>query len=340
MKILIQLFLAFVVVLSLDSCQKYNQIDNTRTIKTPYTMFVGAYTGNLFKTNDALYFSSFFYTDQHAIRQVLVADTNILYVKDSFYCSTDDGKSFPDSKINVVGYVDHFYKYYIPNPAVYDRVDKKVYVCCNNGLQVSTDLGVYFTTETNWTPGPPANNAMMKSLTQMDNGTLYLMGDSLNQYYKQGTNNWTLVNATTHLPKDTNTWYVEHTHDTLIAIDFSGKYGVYYSTNLGVDWTACTGLPKKREVLFGNRPFGSDAFYVGLDSGGLYRLNGTTFASTGAGIPWWAKVSFVEGKRIIYRTDVMKYYLFCATDIGLYISESSDGKDWKLLKNGLFSTLQ
>lgn len=55
-------------------------------------------------------------------------------------------------------------------------------------------------------------------------------------------------------------------------------------------------VTQNKEILFGNRPFGSEAFYVGLDSGGLYRLNGTTFQSTGAGIPWWAKVSYVEGK--------------------------------------------
>jgi hypothetical protein len=339
MKILIQLLLAISLIVSLNSCQKYNQIDNTRTIKTPYTMFIGAYTGAVYKTNDALYISTLHHIDNSSIRQILVADTNVMYVKQNFYYSKDDGVSFKDSKLDVLDEIDPFYKYYIPNPAVYDRVEKKVYLCCKSGLAVSTDYGATFTPETNWSPNPPANNLQMHSLTQLDNGTLYLMGDSLNQYYKQGTGNWTLVAPTTKLPKDTSTWYVEHTHDTLIAIDFSGRYGIYYSTNLGVDWFACTGVPKKKEVLFGNRAFGSNAFYVGLDSGGLYRLNGTAFVSTGSGIPWWAKVSFVEGKRIVYRTDVTKYYLFCATDLGLYISESSDGKDWKLIKNGTFSTL-
>lgn len=338
MKILIQLFLAFALILSLDSCQKYNQIDNTRTIKTPYTLFIGSYNGSIFRTNDALYFSTLHPIDNATIRQVLVADTNILQIKQNFYYSKDEGRSFKDSKLDVLDFLDPFYKYFIPNPAVYDKIEKKVYLCCKSGLAVSTDLGASFTPETNWTPNAPANNLNMRSITQLDNGTLYLMGDSANQYYKQGANNWTMVTPTTPLPRDT-IWYVEHSHDTLFAIDYFNKSGVYYSVNLGVDWKGCTGLPKKKEILFGNRPFGSDAFYVGLDSGGLYRLNGTTFESTGSGIPWWAKVSYAEGKRIIYRTDVMKYYLFCATDQGLYISESSDGKDWKLIKNGLFSTL-
>ncbi|MBK6329827.1 MAG: hypothetical protein IPL09_02275 [Bacteroidetes bacterium] len=338
MKILIQLFIAFALIFSISSCQKYNQIDNTRTIKTPYTLFIGTYNGAVYKTNDALYFSTLRFIDNSTIRQLIVADSNIIEIKQNCYYSKDDGKSFKDSKLDVLDFLDPFYKYYIPNPAVYDRVEKKVYLCTKNGLTVSTDLGATFNPETNWSPNPPANNLNMRSLTQLDNGTLYLMGDSANQYYKQGTGNWTLVAPTTTLPRDT-IWYVSHSHDTLFAIDFYNKSGVYYSVNLGVDWKACTGLPKNKEILFGNRPFGSEAFYVGLDSGGLYRLNGTTFQSTGAGIPWWAKVSYVEGKRIIYRTDVMKYYLFCATDLGLYISESSDGKDWKVIKTGLFSTL-
>lgn len=343
MKIFKQLFIAFSLLMILDSCQKYNQIDNTRTIKTPYTLLIGTYNGSMHKTNDALYFNTFLFNDQRAIRQILTADSNILFLKQNFYYSKNDGASFKDSKLDVVDYLDLFYEYYIPNPAVYDKVEKKVYLCCKSGLAVSNDLGETFTPEANWSPAPPTNPLKMKSLTQLDNGTLYLMGDSAEQYYKQGANPWTLVTPALPSPlisnNDTAVWYIEHTHDTLIAIDFKGRYGVYYSTDLGVNWAACTGLPKRKEILFGNRPFGSDAFYVGLDSAGLYRLNGTVFESTGAGIPWWAKVTYVEGKRIIYRTDVMKYYLFCSTDIGLYISESSNGQDWKLIKNGLFSTL-
>lgn len=339
MRIFIKLLIVIVLISALDSCQKFNQIDNTRTIKTPYTLFIGAHNGLLYKTNDALYYNTLFHIDGSSIRQVLVADTNILKVKKNFYYSKDEGKSFFGSNLNVLDYVDQFYNYFIPNPAVYDVVEKKVYLCTKTGLEVSTDFGATFAPETNWSPAAPANPLVMKSLTQLDNGTLYLMGDSNNHYKKQGAGAWTLVNPTPNaLPTDTTIWYVEHSHDTLFAIDFEGKSGVYYSANTGVDWFVCVGLPKGNRILFGNRPFGSDEFYVGLDSAGLFRLNGNTFNSTGAGIPWWAKVGFVEGKRIIYRTDVMKYYLFCATDLGLYISESN-GRDWKLIKPGLFSTL-
>ena len=100
-------------------------------------------------------------------------------------------------------------------------------------------------------------------------------------------------------------------------------------------------MPKKRRILFANQPEFSDNFYVGIDSGGMYRLDGTNFyfTTTGAGIPWSARVSYVEGKRIIYRTDVVRKYLFAATDLGLYISETG-GTDWRLLHNGSYSTLR
>lgn len=339
MKILVKVLCTLIVLFTLNACQKYNQIDNTRTIKTPYTLLIGTYDGAMYKTNDALYFNTFLHVDQTAIRQILVADSSICYIKRNFYYSKDDGKSFQATNLNVVPYLDLFYEYYIPNPAVYDKNTKNVYLCTTNGIAVSSDLGATFTADNNWSPSPPASFAKMRSLTQLDNGKLYLMGDSASQYIKNGNGPWTLVNQTQKLPTDTTVWYVEHSHDTLFAIDFYNKSGIFYSADEGVSWNACSGLPKKREILFGNRPFGSEAFYVGLDSAGLYRLNGATFEATGAGLPWTAKVTFIEGKRVVYRTDVMKYYLFCSTDQGLFISESSDGKDWKLLRNGMFSTL-
>ena len=85
MKIFIKIFFTVAILFTMGACQKYNQIDNTRTIKTPYTLLAGCYTGQLFKTNDALYFSQLHFPDHAAIRQVLVADTVIAYLKQNFY---------------------------------------------------------------------------------------------------------------------------------------------------------------------------------------------------------------------------------------------------------------
>jgi len=336
------LIVALGVLLGFSSCQKYNQIDNSSTVKTPYVLFIGGFNGTLHKTNEALYFNTLFPTDNSCVRQVLVADTNVLYLKKNLYTSKDEGRSFKASSLNAIDYIDEFYKYFYPNQMVYDQASKKVYFISKSGIQVSTDLGETFAPETDFDPGntAPVPGFPPTSITQLDNGKMFVMYDSAVQYMKAPGASWKeiLADGTSDLPWDT-TWYFASTHDTLIAIDFFGKYGVHFSTDDGATWAALKGMPKSRKMLFGNEAFGGQTFYLGLDSGGLYRLDGTTFTATGAGMPWYTKMSYVEGKRVVYRTDVMRYYLFCATDQGLYISETN-GFDWKMIRTGNYSTLE
>lgn len=335
------LVISLVSLIGLNSCDKYNQVDNSSTVKTPYVLYIGGYNGTLHKTNEGLYFNTLFPTDNSCVRQVLVADTNVLYLKKNLYVSKDEGKSFKMTSNEARNYVDEFYKYYYPNQMVYDKASKTIYFCSKNGLMVSTDLGETFSPElaANYDVAPPATK-IPNSITQLTNGNLYMMIDSSMQYKKIGTGQWqqVLPDANLDIDKDT-TWYIASTHDTLLAIDFFGKAGIRYSTDMGSTWGNVGGMPKSRKFLFGNMAFGNETFYLGLDSGGLYRLNGTAFQATGAGMPWYAKVSYVEGKRVVYRTDRVRYYLFCATDHGLYISETN-GLDWKLKYDGKYSTLE
>lgn len=334
----------FVVSLALlgSGCKKYNQIDNSGTVKTPYTLFMGGFYGALHKTNDGLYFNNLFPTDNSCIRQIIVADSNILYLKENLYVSQNEGKSFQVCNQNVIPYVDAFYKYYFPNTGLYNKSERKVYICVENGLEVSTDLGKTFSAETNWA-SPFPGGKMPTSVTLTNNGTMYLMVDSNDQFVKLPGGQWAAVaqDGVNDLPTDTTQWYVSKSNDTLFAVDFNGRNGIYYSTNFGSDWSTIAGIPKKRKILFAHQPEFSNNFYVGIDSGGMYRLDGTNFFfnSVGAGIPWSAKVSFVEGKRIIYRTDVIRNYLYAATDEGLFISETG-GLDWRLLRSGSYSTLR
>lgn len=337
------------VGLMFGGCQKFNRIDNSSTVKTPYVLFVGGYNGTLHKTNDALYFNTLFPTDNSIVRQVVVADTMLLYLKKDFYYSKDDGRSFKNSAVGLTApYFDEFYKYFIPNVSLYDKIEKRVYLCTNTddnpytssaGLKVSTDNGQSFSDESNWGPNTPISPT---SITQLRNGDLFIIQDSSKIYQKIGTGPWTpVIQADSNmLPSaDTAFWYLAHKGDTLIAIDFTGKAGVWYSANGANDWYKCTGMPKSRKILFGNQAFDNNNFFIGYDSAGLYRLEGSAFKATGAGIPWYAKVGYVEGKTLTYRTDIKRNYLFCSTDQGLYISETG-GLDWKLLRTGSYSTLK
>jgi len=342
MKVTIQVLLAGLFLLSVPSCKKYNQVDNSGTVKTPYILYVGGYYGTLHKTNDALYFNTLFPTDHSTVRQVVVADTMLLYVKENLYFSRNEGKAFQQSNDHPRDFEDLFYKYYLPNQALYAATDKAVYLCSKTGLEKSTDNGETFFPETNWALSSPAITPT--SITQTENGNLYILKDPDEIYEKIFGGAWTKINVVTPLPSatpDTTTWYITHKFNVLLAVDFNGPAGIYYSMDGGVNWTATTGLPTKRKILFGNQPLSiNNSFFAGLDSGGLYRLDlsGTNFVPSGQGIPWFAKVHFVAGKKVIYRTDVERYYHFCATDQGLYISEN-DGLDWRLLRTGAYSTL-
>lgn len=335
--------LLIVLIVAFSACKKYNQIDNSGTVKTPYSLFIGGFYGTLHKTNEGLYFNTLFPTDNSTVRQIIIADSNILYLKDTLYCSTDDGRSFQYASLNAIGFINKFYKYYFPNTCVYDPTDRKVYLCVKNGgLEVSTDLGKTFAPETAWQDPFPVGKRPT-SITRLDNGKLFVMIDSIELFKKDPGAQWVRIAAdgTNDLPKDTTTWYVSKSHDTLYAIDYSGKFGVHYSVNDGADWTAVPGVPKKNKLLFAHEAAHTGNFYLGIDSGGLYRIDGSSgsFTSVGAGFPWFAKVSFVEGKFIRYRTDVVRHYLFCSTDQGLYISETN-GNDWKKIRDGSYSTLR
>ncbi len=337
MRVHIQVLLFFVFVLGFMGCKKYNQVDNSGTVKTPYVLYVGGYNGTLHKTNDALYFNTLFPTDNSTVRQIIAADTMLLYMKDSFYYSRNEGAAFKMSNDHPRKFEDLFYKYYLPNQIAYEQNNKIVYLCTRTGLEISSDNGVNFTPETNWAVGSPAITPT--SITQTENGNLYIIKDSDNVYEKQISGAWTKITQGTKLPFATTTWYITHKYNMLLAVDYLGTSGIYYSLNAGIDWSPCTGIPTNRKILFGNQPVSTNnSYFAGLDSGGLYRLEGTNFVPSGLNIPWFAKVHYVVGKKVVYRTDVERYYHFCATDVGLFISEN-DGKDWRLIREGAYSSL-
>ena len=110
MRVYIQIVLFGLVVLGFMGCKKYNQVDNSGTVKTPYILYVGGYYGTLHKTNDALYFNTLFPTDHSTVRQVLAADTMLMYLKENFYYSRNEGAAFKQSNDHPRNFEDLFYK--------------------------------------------------------------------------------------------------------------------------------------------------------------------------------------------------------------------------------------
>ncbi|HNB81768.1 MAG TPA: hypothetical protein PLP14_06680, partial [Chitinophagaceae bacterium] len=189
----------FLFLFVLTGCKKYNQVDNSGTVKTPYILYIGGYYGTLQKTNDALYFNSLFPTDHSTVRQILAADTMLMYLKENFYFSRNEGSAFKQSNDHARLFEDLFYKYYLPNQSLYDAaVSKFVYLCTATGLEYSSDNGENFSPETNWATGSPAITPT--SITQTENSNLYIIKDTDNVYEKKPGAAWTRINQTTPLP--------------------------------------------------------------------------------------------------------------------------------------------
>ena len=329
------LVLISTILIVFTSCEKYNQIDNTGIVRTPYVLYVGGLAGSMHKTNDANYFQKLFPIDDRPVRQIITADTNILYLKGNCYVSDDEGRAFNVCNTNALPYYDLFYKYYLPNQMIYDKSANKVYLCTTGGLVESSDLGKTFTNSgTGITP---------VSVSELANGNVYCIQNDATIYTRPGgTGAWSQVAPGTSLLAAGNTYYLSSFGNTLVATDYEGALGSYYSTNGGVDWTKYTGVSSNgRYILFVNNPAGSTDLFLGRDSMGLFKLDvaSNSFVASGTGLPWYAKVQFVEGKKLVFRTGTIRYYLFCATDVGLYVSESG-GEDWRLVRPGEFSTLQ
>ncbi len=325
-----------ILILFVTACKKYNNVNNNATIKTPFTLYMGGYSGTIQRTNDGVYFTTDFSVDQSAVRHLEFADSNVVNIKQNAYYSKNDGEAFNISNAVPRDYINLFYQYFLPNGLKYDVSSKILYLCGKSSLLVSTDYGMTYSNETAWGTG---GSIIPSSITELDNGDLFIKRDSVTLYKKTGgTGNWNQVNMLTALP--TAAWFLSHSHDTLISVDFEGRDGVRFSTNGGVNWNSYTGVSNNgKEILFGNNTPETGEFYIGRDSGGLFKLSGTAFVPTGSGIPTYAKVSYVVSKQKVYRTNEIKKYLFCATNMGLYESQTN-GQDWSLVRTGNFSTLR
>lgn len=330
------LVLLCATVLFFTSCDKTEPPSNSGLIVTPYVLYTGGLDGQMHKTNDANYFTKLLAIAQHPIRQIITADTNILVLRKNCYVSDNEGKALNVTNSNCLDYYDEFYRYFRPNQMCYDKSERKVYLCTKGGLLESADLGKTF--------GPSPLGGTPVSVVEDDNGDIYAMENSATISKRTaGVGGWAAVTPGGSTLNPGNNYYLSSYDGKLVATDYEGTAGIAESTNGGVDWTKYGSVSGNgRKILFTNQPDHTDDLFMGRDSMGLFKLVGTSFEPSGVGIPWYAKVGFVEGKRIVYRTGEPKNYLFCATDVGLYVSESG-GADWYLARPGVaaeYSTLK
>lgn len=331
------------ILLLASSCEKHPGIDNTGVVRTPYVLMVGGLDGTIRKSNDINYFPRLNGNDgpdNTPIRQIITADTNILFLKGNCYVSDDNGRAFNLTNSNARPYYDAFYKYFLPHQMMYDLSERKVYLCVNGGLQESSDLGKTF--------APSPIGISPTSVTELDNGDLFAIQDGANVYTRTGgVGAWTQVTpGSSTLAAGTN-YYLSNFGNVLVATDYEGSLGCFFSTNGGADWTKYGGVSGNGRYILcvngiDNMSGGMDLF-MGRDSMGVFRLDETAgaFEAASKGIPWYAKIQYIEGKKVVYRNGLTRYFYFCATDVGLFLSEEdSRGAEWRQVLPGEFSTLQ
>jgi hypothetical protein len=335
-----------VITIGMFGCKKLNTIDNSGTIKHPYVLYIGGFFGNLQKTNDATNFETPFANDGSLSFDVIVADTNIIHVRNKIHVANSNKPQY--APITAGNFTTIFNQVANPitdkyvNVTLYDAINKNVYVITkevagNKGIVIGQNNGKSFANDLNLNT---VNQPYATTITQTKNGDIFVKGENKAPntdqalYVRKGgilSNTWARVVPSTitanELPK-MNGWILGSVDDRLIAVNKYGYDTAMYSDNFGVDWFPLLGLPDSVTTQCVKTCVLNNKLYVGTDSAGLWRLDGTTFVKSNNGLPAAARIFDIVSKRNIYRTDVSKDYYFLATDKGLFISEFN-ATQWK-----------
>ncbi len=324
--------LLLVAGLVASSCTKSDGIDNNKVIRTPYTVFYGEKVGTITKTNDGISYEDIFTPDGVPARAIAVSGENIVFIKSFLRYSTNNGLNFnqpvPGQAIPSVNPNAHWASMILDVPG--DRL----YVASatsSSGIEVSSDNGKSWEPD----PGSVGITAPVSSFVRTNDGKVYALDPTGSGLYLRpsSTSAWTPISATTGLPAGTS-WYLSYSNNTLLAADYSGAQGVYYSDDGGLNWKNFQGLPSSQEVLSCASPL-DQVVLAGTDSMGVYMLDPTTgtFSPSNNGLLPQTSVYGIVGKQDIYKNGIIKRYVYITTNNGLYRSEDF-GHNWVLMKTG------
>jgi hypothetical protein len=323
--------LLLAAAISFSSCKKFDGIDNTKVIRTPYAVFFGERSGLLTKTNDGILYKDIFSPDGVPVRAIaLSGDSNIIMIKYSnlrgtadLFLSTNSGRNF-NFKINTVD----------PGPKwsniILDVPGDRIYVAGTSGVMMSTDNGVTWRAEDR----SGISGVSVQSFTYTNDHEIYALDRTgANLYVLPNTASggvWTQVSVSTGLPTG-NDWYLTSHNNTLIAADYKGT-SIYYYDKSAAAWKQFNGIPGNQEILSCAAPL-NQVVLAGTDSAGIFRLVGDTFQPSNNGLEPFTSVYGITGKQDTYKNGIIKRYVYIATNRGLYRSEDL-GQNWVLMKPG------
>lgn len=320
--------------ISTSSCRKENGIDNNQVIQKPYSLFASDSAGGLYITNNGENYREFFKTDGVMDRGILVAGSNVLWAKSSLYLSEKN------NAFNVT-----FDKLPFTNDApwaslmYYSQGHGRVYVASRGttGIDLSDNFGKTWIADS-MVQGAPLR---VSSFTELSNGILFAYDNknhkTVVRYSK--TTPWVSLNST---PPATGTYQLAAYQNTLVAYDYSGTTGAWYTVDTGRNWTRFSGINASEKLLCATAPFGQNLL-IGTANGGIYRLDNGQFVLSNKGIEEGSVVRGLTAKSNIYKQDASGNsreirYVYAATSTGIYRSEDG-GMNWVKMFRGNFRSI-
>jgi hypothetical protein len=328
--------IAFLAVAT-QSCKKENGIDNNNVIKRPYALFSADAAGNLYKSNDGNNYSTVFPGDGVPLRSIITSKANILIVKDqAIFISENDGKSFNPIKKGVVTVPPNIkWPYFVLDVPQLNRIYISNLSAGDGKTAYSPENGTYFDSDTNFSKKDFPY--LSESFTYLDNQILFSFSPSgsangISKLFYKVAKDKAWEPQPTDLPSPHN-FYLSHSGNRLIATDYEGSKGAFYSDDTGKTFKAYNGLPTTATLYCTHASFGK--ILIGTQSGGVYvcDANANTFSPSNGGLPANTTVYSVVGKDNIYKNDVSKRLFYIATNNGIYRSEDL-AKSWVRVKIG------
>lgn len=329
-----------VAILCTQSCKKESSIDNNNVIQRPYVIYAVDTNGYIYKSNDGEQYKTIFPGDGKPLRAITTSKENIVFVKNQFiYYSDNEGVNFVQIKPNLVN---------IPTSIVHPNIIldvpalQRLYITNQLGIRgkisYSPKNGEYFIMDTLFTSAD--SPFVIESYAYTPNGLLYGYSNSgsvngvTKLFYKAGADaKWTA--QSTNLPNPNN-FYLSPWDNKLLATDYNGNKGVWYSDDTGKNFQMMSGLPTSKLLLSNCAAY--DKLLVGVQEDGVYVYNGSSFVPSSVGLPSKTSVYGIVAKGNYYKNEQQQKLFYIATNHGIFKSEDL-GQSWILVKEGKYTLI-
>lgn len=325
--------------IALQSCQKNNGIDNNQVITKPYTLYVVDSQGAIFNTNDGLdYKKTVFQPDGIAPRSIATSGENIIMIKSSVFVSENEGDQFN------IGYATPsntaFHQSMVIDVPSFDEGYVFLASATANGGMVYSDSNG---SKNSWKEDISSvlTGSTMTSFTQLMDGRLIGFDDINRKVFLKpdAGSGWSQMSGNNLPAAGTGQFFISHYGNTIVAADYTGNAGVWFSNDAGDNWAQYSGIPAGVRIYSAYSPF-EKVLLIGLEGQGVLRLplGSTTFERANNGLDVNTSVHGITAKNNTYKNNAKKPYVYIAANTGVYRSEDN-GENWIKVKAGNYSVI-